>query len=420
MSYYTALDFEGGKGQGSYLLTLNSPPFAFMKCRSNPSCERICQDARSLWLNEGNLKDKVGTKQSHPVPNAGDEATIMAHVESMYRRVLDRIDCCEQRDMKEKLALILLQSGRQKEADAILESLGFTCRLALNIFKYDDSVLDTNTQSRPSVAPNSYCRVFDNALSGKELLLLQKVFADINGSYWMDHKYQVEPPSPYYSYVLPLKEAASVGTIDAVIHRLRNCLQIHFPALKSATSAEVWAHNRPHATGHQFHFDSDNEGCTEIIRNPIVSCVLYLSDGVGGPTAVTNQRLSSHGLASTAWMVPATISNRLVAFDGKLLHGVLPGTGSSPDRRVSLMIAFWKSLRVRDERGSAACRWPTPSANTWADALMAPSPSSESVDVVMEEVLPIVVSPVYEAIPGGEPWRRSKGMPDYELLFQGM
>ena len=38
-----------------------------------------------------------------------------------------------------------------------------------------------------------------------------------------------------------------------------------------------WAHCRPHSSGHQLHFDSDNEG-QGTVRNPIISTVLYLSE----------------------------------------------------------------------------------------------------------------------------------------------
>lgn len=384
-------------------------------------CDSSCHDenieARHLWLNGSSHNDESGDQEDP----ADRSKTIMERVESMYRQTLSTNGCCceHQRDAKEKLALILVQSGRHQEADAMLESLGFTCRLALDVFKTHSTTTLTYAASTNPHTPNSYCRVFDHMLPENELRLLQEVFSNIHGSYWTDHNYQVEPPSPYYSYVLPLKETIT-GTLEAIIHRLRNHLKTHFPSLKTATVAEVWAHNRPHATGHQFHFDSDNEGCTVIIRNPIVSCVLYLSHGVGGPTVVTNQRLSSRGLATTAWLVPASISNRLVAFDGKLLHGVVPGAGSNTDRRVSLMVAFWKSIRLRQEKGAAACQWPAPGTTSWADSLMEPSSSSESGSITITEVLPIPISPVYEAVPGGGPWARSKGMPDYELLFQGM
>lgn len=38
----------------------------------------------------------------------------------------------------------------------------------------------------------------------------------------------------------------------------------HFPAVAEARFAEWWAHCRPHGSGHQMHFDSDNEGLGEV------------------------------------------------------------------------------------------------------------------------------------------------------------
>ena len=34
-------------------------------------------------------------------------------------------------------------------------------------------------------------------------LMLQSVFLDPQASYWTDHNYTVEPPSPYFSYLIP-------------------------------------------------------------------------------------------------------------------------------------------------------------------------------------------------------------------------
>jgi hypothetical protein len=435
-----------------------------MPCRGEPTCQATCQAARRLWLSEdgsGNNEDTdlaaavVSTAAARVVAagGSGDPSSspassgvdVMARVESMYRTVLDRhssvkndndgndscrrcAGCAEaEREAKERLALLLLQkssSGRPgrhhheqvEEADRLLASLGYTCRLAANLFNYTALASVPLVEAATSATTNSsttaeqlspYCKVFDNVLELEQLRLLQKVFGDIRNSYWTDHSYAVFPtPSPYYSYILPLVVASPSsrqqlpdnGILYDIVHRLHDLVRPHFPALRRSNAAarfvEVWAHNRPHATGHQFHFDSDNEGCTDIIRNPIVSCVLYLSGdddsdndknddiepghdaggggGGGGPTVVTNQRLSSRQLASQAWLVPATRSNRLVAFDGKLLHGVVPGMGGSNShrRRVTLMVAFWNKIRVRQTPGSAACQWPAPGIASWADALM--------------------------------------------------
>jgi hypothetical protein len=60
------------------------------------------------------------------------------------------------------------------------------------------------------------------------------------------------------------------------------------------------------------------------VRNPIVSTVLYLSEGVGGPTLMTNQYLEDTKLAARGWLAFPKL-NRLVVFDGSYLHGVIPG-----------------------------------------------------------------------------------------------
>ncbi len=123
-------------------------------------------------------------------------------------------------------------------------------------------------------------------------------------------------------------------------------------------------HSRPHVNGHQLHYDSD-ETRTEgglSPRHPICSTVLYLSEGIGGPTLATNQRLSQDNncaLASKGWMVAPKI-NRLVTFDASVLHGVLPGRGIpsragnrddnagavagavAPPRRLTFMVGFWR------------------------------------------------------------------------------
>ena len=104
------------------------------------------------------------------------------------------------------------------------------------------------------------------------------------------------------------------------------------------------------ASGHQLHFDSDDEGRgASGPRHPLVSTVLYLSKAdVGGPTLVTRQvRTDSEMRLSGPAALVAPRENRVLAFDGQLLHAVVPGRGPSRSptaRRVTLMIAFWDKL----------------------------------------------------------------------------
>lgn len=90
-------------------------------------------------------------------------------------------------------------------------------------------------------------------------------------------------------------------------------------------------------SGHQLHFDSDNEGIGGI-RNPIVSSVVYLSAAsgeneettlsegratcaaaIGGPTLVTDQCMGGP-LATQGWLAYPAV-NRVTLFDGRVLHG---------------------------------------------------------------------------------------------------
>jgi hypothetical protein len=125
---------------------------------------------------------------------------------------------------------------------------------------------------------------------------------------------------------------------------------------------------------HQLHFDLDEEALLEKSFNPkdlhpLVSAVLYLSDqNVAGPTLVTNQTLEKDSFATEAWLCHPC-KNKLLLFDGKLLHGVVPylpsannsaipeggeaiaksDTKSSP--RITLMMGFWgKSFNDEGQR----------------------------------------------------------------------
>lgn len=401
----------------------------------NETADSTCIRARNLWLSATDDDD-------------------MATVERLYRGVWCSMDSTsggagfirgdgDQRESKkprlqsnasqedearapcrrEKLALILLQSGRTTEADQILSSLGYTCRLAASILNYDD---DRTAVSGDNINTDIPCRVYDDFLSDEEREMLHSVFLNPTNSYWTDHKYTVEPPSPYFSYLINLKsetKAPNEKGIHAFVRRLRDFLEPHFP-IKCASYCEMWAHNRPHATGHQFHFDSDNEGCTTTIRNPICSCVVYLTDGVGGPSVVTNQRLASRNLASAGWLCPP-VTGRLVAFDGKVLHGVVPGkagvkVNTAPVdhfRRVSVMFAFWRKIRVRNADAEPGTARPLPVEPLWAQQLQKPLGANTHKPPTAAK--PITLDHVYESTIDSAPWTRGIGLPGYEQIFQG-
>lgn len=393
----------------------------------------------------------------------------------------------------EKLALMYLQSQRSFQADILLQTLGYPCRLARCVLDYDNAALlpsvhMDNNDKKQKQQHSIPCCIYDHAISPLELEVLLDVFGDPNASYWTEHNYSVEPPSPYFSYILNIRnnhksnddredhdDTHKNKMLYRLIRKLQNLVKPHFPNITDATSVELWAHNRPTCTGHQFHFDSDNEGCTSIIRNPIVTCVLYLNGGddddsdVGGPSIVTTQRLASRSLAESGWACPPR-KGRMLALDGKVFHGVIPGKISEEKshdnhqicngehscpagRRVTVMLAFWRRIRIRDQPGAAACAWPTTSSSTspssWANRLLAPIPThNESnqhhdpiptgMDQVPVERTPIRLDCIYEPVdpqivastnrimskpedpPAAiKPWNRKMGFPEYEQIFQG-
>ena len=172
--------------------------------------------------------------------------------------------------------------------------------------------------------------------------------------------------------------------IEQVAISARHKLQKRFPNLKDAKSVEVWCHERPPDGCHQLHYDVDEIRLEERRRcvmksphidqavglksdskrqridiidrgdknkadglfSPLVSCILTIyvpnsSDacelcheyGKGTPTIVCNQSISNirerqrttgHIQKSKGWLCYPK-PNRLLAFEGSLLHGVVPG-----------------------------------------------------------------------------------------------
>ena len=164
----------------------------------------------------------------------------------------------------ERLALLLCQSGRCKKAKRGLASIGFTCRLAKQVLDYpfEPSIVttshdsDTMPNNRRDGKRSSICQIIDNFLSVGEMERLRSVFASPTANYWIHHNYTVEPPSPYFSYVISLDEVSrngDFGFMGRLIQNIMSCPFVNdkFPKLQEANYVELWAHNRPHASGHQ-------------------------------------------------------------------------------------------------------------------------------------------------------------------------
>ena len=370
------------------------------------TAQETCLEARQLWLNNADL-DLV---------EAAYRKALMATktIETKERRKRKTVQALSQRDYRsagERMALLLCQSGRAERATAGLESLGYSCRLASRVLDYPLVPREDIPSSPSSHCP---CRIYDHFLSAAELQHLQSAFLNPSASYWTDHEYQVEPPSPYFSYLIPAKDFEKYGFIGKLMKKVHNHLKEDFKLLKASTCVEMWAHNRPHASGHQLHFDSDDEGRGGV-RNPIISTILYLTGDSGGPSLVTNQKLVDTELASKGWLAHPKQA-RLVAFDGRVLHGVIPGKGQGSQRRVTLMFAFWRDIKVRKGNIPGAAR-PFPTTGGWTKTLRKDvKVDSVAANAVAED--PIALDHVYEKL-DGKVWTKTMGLPDYDQVFQG-
>ena len=212
------------------------------------------------------------------------------------------------------------------------------------------------------------------------------------------------PKSTELTYTECIQNASSL--IEQVAIIIKHCLLKHFPSVSAASSAEVWAHRRPPDAQHQLHYDMDEirlhalkqrhkhecnssptrdkkkqkvDNCSDErsksnqaeelsrIKNdlcPIISCVLTVNvpnktkkcdrcgrHGDGAPTLVCNQSVLGRR-SNEGWLCYPRL-NRLVAFEGSLLHAVVPGLPSEPldeddddYSRVTLMMGFWKEVTL--------------------------------------------------------------------------
>ena len=192
---------------------------------------------------------------------------------------------------EQKLGLLLCQAGRDEESRDLLSSGGFVVRLSAEVLRDQGMPVDSVEKDAER---ESILAVINCALPVEMLQHLQQTFAS-EAAFWKEHAYY-SGRTGYFSYLHPLNVEPQ-NSMEQAIHHLWRISQRAFPQAAEATYAEWWAHTRPHPSGHQLHFDSDNEGIGGI-RNPIVTSVTYLSDGeVGGPTLVTNQRLEDEILA---------------------------------------------------------------------------------------------------------------------------
>ncbi len=188
--------------------------------------------------------------------------------------------------------LRLCQDGEDEIAKEQLKEEGYVYRLSREILRYSLPVESSQaTQQNPrhkrlKPLPSSGCvHVFDNVFPWDMLRAMQAAFGS-DSSFWREHQYSCEY-SDYFSYLHPLNAASPTSEfssssqqpssssessifqellqrhrrneLDGIIEYVREVIVPSFPEVTEARYAEWWAHCRPHESGHQFHFDSDNE-----------------------------------------------------------------------------------------------------------------------------------------------------------------
>lgn len=260
---------------------------------------------------------RLGAAQARSAWLAAKVPEDLQKVEELYRAAISAFDrermarggaankfSDDEHDARQKLILLLIQSGRAEAASGGLETLGFKCRLSRDVLDYSYAGGTGGTGTVPRAPAFD---IIDHALPTAVWAALSRALSPVDASYWTAHNYQVEPPSPYFSYVIPISDAVSdpsrLGSLGVLLRCVLRAAAATFgeERLNRIRFAEIWAHNRPHACGHQLHYDSDDEGRGGV-RSPMITSVMFVQGKSGGPTLLTNQYLGDTSLGTTGWL----------------------------------------------------------------------------------------------------------------------
>lgn len=321
------------------------------------------------------------------------------------------------------LAAYLYAEGRDAEAVPHIGQLGFRYRIAPRLWQ-------TN-EVPPSDRPCPVARLYDRVLGDSLFSALQQAFSPTS-AYWSAHDYDVFAGTSqhgYFSHAFPLYKAGKFGLLGQLtekVFELATFADLPTSAkLKDTQMVEVWAHCKPPTSGHQLHFDTDNEGNSEP-KHPILTAVVYLTE-TGGPTLITEQVAGDTKLAESGYVCWPSRA-RIGIFAGNVIHGVLPARHTSKGFRISVMLAFWDNVRVRDGDKPGACRpFDLKSAGKWGGPLTKRVDSAPKEGLKPTPVEPYVCSPLWlpvvtAADASSAPGPAQKGggnMPAYNKCFQG-
>lgn len=304
-------------------------------------------------------------------------ATELAEILSALRNFRGPVAEGLLRVARDRLVLLELQRGKTACAKELLTEGGYLYRLSDAVLAPSHAIDECYLQG-PHLPPEdgNLVAFVDNALPEPLLRDLQRVFAP-SSPFWKETGYWSD--DAFFSFEVPLGAAAvaaeqgGLGCGHPAVHAALLVADIAAsvaPKLlgpgQTPGYAEWWCHSKPHCAGHLLHFDQADDA-----QVPVVSTVLFLSpEGVGGPTLVTAQRMLDSKMVQHGWLCRPR-ENRLLLFDGRLLHGVIPGSGGqesvpSNGRRCTLMVALCRErpeLRQREgnvmpDPGSTKLAWP--------------------------------------------------------------
>ena len=180
------------------------------KQRTTSTSKQTRESARQKWLNLNQASD-------------------LQIVERLLRESIDSTEIqAEERLSTDALCLLLCQQSRDQESVVLMKKLNYVARLSKQVLHYNLPTTNAVTKSTTSSTTSSFdpsstpLRVFDNALQPDTLARLQATFCNANCNYWTEHNYEVYPPSPYFSFVVPLtptifQELGALGNLLSVI-----------------------------------------------------------------------------------------------------------------------------------------------------------------------------------------------------------
>jgi hypothetical protein len=243
--------------------------------------------------------------------------------------------------------LAQLQSSSPQDiaqGEALAGALGFTLRLSTEAM--------VGAPAAAAATPNNLLHVYDQVVPPRVLELLCSAFQP-SSPFFALHDYHDNPR--FFSYVYEVRTQPPANLVEQVIQTYL------WPIMQAATTrtkpgceiacCEWWVHARDARSGHQLHFDS-NETHLMLrgeVLHPVYSTVLVLSPGSASqPLLVIDQRLHEDASEQVVgWRVEPDSPGRLVAFDGSLLHGVIPQLGKDVkgghSARITLMTGWWAS-----------------------------------------------------------------------------